>query len=795
MTDSTAPTADTTGDNMNRIEDMLDLAEAMVGEQAKLAESQGQTVEHTATGLEPAQPPEEIQEDEEEDRGVQRGSPSLPLLPPPSVHPARKRQKQRKAGDIRKEDLHNFGLVVAGQSPSGVITAVACQFCKHQRMGKIKMWGQHTRRSQWHSHHERMHPKDWEEYQKLSMNDKLEYFTKRPSTNSVITLTGGSQGTLPGESVVQNEIPGVIQVLVEKLFDVQHEPWRGDQRVYDLIVRYLQVGLSFTCIEKVWVANQQSGLFPAFSPSMHRAKISLIASGLVTHSFHILRRVMSSSMSYGLALDPSCLRSSEYLDLRLRPSGACRKEEVDLHLASIPIDEIDSQSLWRTLEFLLSSLDPNWRTKLLSLSTDGEAKMTGRKSGLAARVRKAVEDRHDIGYGGFFEIWCSAHQVDLAVRRFFGRLPFDFDSKLAVIVHHFRQQYRFSRKVGSQIPAMSLRWSNHLRTIDWLLSKSTAIMRAWCNQTLPDIRTGNESWFMVLPIVRKICFIVNERVQALQRRTLTLSEERTQIGLLQEGLKKQLRHLMERGDFDRELINMNAGEAQGRRDLMIMTNHFVCPITDIYDMWDILCSGYFNSAIAWNTAGQESWRNFRPDTFQAVQLGEAIMNLIHEIGSFDVLYGEKDSFVWDEKSFPVVPKDLSLTNYETFNKMMNIMKEKVDLHSEQDSKCTCERIKEEFWDFHGCCLEGEFPDSKSFFEAWDFVPNGQIKSMRQMYPQLFKLSAGMATMFPTTATVESDFSVLKREKNVFRHQLGDLPLAGIMHSKQFHILKQWTFDM
>ena len=49
-------------------------------------------------------------------------------------------------------------------------------------------------------------------------------------------------------------------------------------------------------------------------------------------------------------------------------------------------------------------------------------------------------------------------------------------------------------------------------------------------------------------------------------------------------------------------------------------------------------------------------------------------------------------------------------------------------------------------------------------------------------------SGGLATVFPGTAEVESDFSVLKYEKNSFRTRSLDLMLEGIMHCKQYGAL-------
>ena len=40
-------------------------------------------------------------------------------------------------------------------------------------------------------------------------------------------------------------------------------------------------------------------------------------------------------------------------------------------------------------------------------------------------------------------------------------------------------------------------------------------------------------------------------------------------------------------------------------------------------------------------------------------------------------------------------------------------------------------------------------------------------------------------MFPNTASVESDFSLIGVEKTVYRQSLTDFSLEGILHAKQF----------
>jgi len=47
----------------------------------------------------------------------------------------------------------------------------------------------------------------------------------------------------------------------------------------------------------------------------------------------------------------------------------------------------------------------------------------------------------------------------------------------------------------------------------------------------------------------------------------------------------------------------------------------------------------------------------------------------------------------------------------------------------------------------------------------------------------------MASTYPGTSRVESDFSILGVEKNAYRTFLMDLSLDGIMHAKQFSELQ------
>ena len=70
-----------------------------------------------------------------------------------------------------------------------------------------------------------------------------------------------------------------------------------------------------------------------------------------------------------------------------------------------------------------------------------------------------------------------------------------------------------------------------------------------------------------------------------------------------------------------------------------------------------------------------------------------------------------------------------------------------------------------------------------FNEAWDSI--GTVRFL-----QLRRFCVGLATVFANTTSVESDFSILKWEKDQFRMNLLDLSLEGIFQAKQFQMLGQ-----
>ena len=75
-----------------------------------------------------------------------------------------------------------------------------------------------------------------------------------------------------------------------------------------------------------------------------------------------------------------------------------------------------------------------------------------------------------------------------------------------------------------------------------------------------------------------------------------------------------------------------------------------------------------------------------------------------------------------------------------------------------------------------------YDENTTFDEARSLV-KGLLK-------YLLRFCGDVASVFPGTSQVESDFSIVKGEKTMFKKALVDLSLEGILHAKQFDELNE-----
>ncbi len=93
----------------------------------------------------------------------------------------------------------------------------------------------------------------------------------------------------------------------------------------------------------------------------------------------------------------------------------------------------------------LNVICPRWRGVIISISTDGERKMTGRVQGVATRFEQVAKPC-------FFQRWCGLYQLDIALQAFFKAIMNkEFYSLLTgLILYYLQRQQNLINKMKTK---------------------------------------------------------------------------------------------------------------------------------------------------------------------------------------------------------------------------------------------------------------------------------------------------------------------------------------------------------
>ena len=115
-----------------------------------------------------------------------------------------------------------------------------------------------------------------------------------------------------------------------------------------------------------------------------------------------------SVWAFSFAGNGSTHRGQSFFEMRVR---FCHRGVLaNIHLVAIPMfDRHTALIIFDMIVKFLDALYAPWRSKLISVSSDGENTMTCRHSGLVACLCSTAE--HDVP-----RIWCPPHQFDLVAK-------------------------------------------------------------------------------------------------------------------------------------------------------------------------------------------------------------------------------------------------------------------------------------------------------------------------------------------------------------------------------------------
>ncbi len=186
---------------------------------------------------------------------------------------------------------------------------------------------------------------------------------------------------------------------------------------------------------------------------------------------------------------------------------------------------------------LLDALDTKWELKIVGVTTDGAANMTGNQRGVVTRLER-------VALPGFHKVWCALHQLNLRVQSCVTTYYNDeYYSSLTGVIGYLRRQFNLIEEMNSKCQMVAdTRWLSLGKVCKWL---------AYFESKQPSCKpTG--IWWIYLAVCDAVMNDVNVVFVAGQGMTTLLCQQL-------QYLDKLKRLLISRIGARRPLLNVDDG--------------------------------------------------------------------------------------------------------------------------------------------------------------------------------------------------------------------------------------------
>jgi len=455
-----------------------------------------------------------------------------------------------------------------------------------------------------------------------------------------------------------------------------------------------------------------------------------------------------SVWALSIAFDSTTHFEQSYMDMRVRmcvDGSLC-----NLHLFCLPLfDRHTSENLFQVICNFLDALYPNWRTKLFNVSTDGENTMTGRHAGVVLRLTQCAEFP-------VLRVWCAPHQMDLVAKSSAEGID---DGAYVKEVYsysvHLRSQLTLITEMGVKCPKKTTRWMHLGRVLNFFKENRRKII-AYTEQKHPD-KLPSDRWWVITYAIAPAIDEINVTFTLLQNRSLLLAQQAEYI----EALIAKLSDM-----FDLQVEDMDEGDDSNDAASMLIRAHIRDQGTAAQTFFDrmpdfeqeavVVEIASYAKALLRGLKGVRAQRDesnlplhvdvppVMPQVLATMRPGQFIEGVLNR-------YRNRLAKSWPDEDIEAVEEDQ--------RSLVKLYKEDTAIRDALDKH----RV------------------DTMFNDAWDSVPR---------FRMLRSFCGGIATVFPNTTSVESDFSILKWELDAFRTALMHMSLEGIMQSKQRALLRQ-----
>ncbi|KAI2502195.1 hypothetical protein MHU86_12247 [Fragilaria crotonensis] len=514
-------------------------------------------------------------------------------------------------------------------------------------------------------------------------------------------------------------------------------------------------------------------------------KVSSFARVVCAANLQTISAMLKRSWAFSIALDGGNNSDTSYLDIRIRIVSANGILSI-LHLLAIPMRERHTgEHMFNLTSTLLDNLVPDWRSRIISVTTDGASSMTGQYRGVASRLS-------NVALPGFYRVWCALHQLDLVLQRLYNALCDDsFVGTVTSLTGHLRRQFNLIATMGSKCPRfVNTRWMSMSKVVKWLVANRVAVNEHLATKTVNWLPT--DAWWIVVCCLNRVMKIVDVAIVSLQGQQLQVSTQRQILDGLKFDLSKlsgsvlgplttdEIARLNETHPPTVPLLIPTLEDAATIRESHVFNGKFAMRLDDAHHFIDN-CGSFVMERLQ-KLSAPEDGGNLLEYAQVLKSVGRMFVDLINGV---DSIQAERDSSnaSADYLVPPSTPSQLQFMSNRDFSILLQQQRERL-LHTWQSTEI--DALEEQFDDMkqllaQDARIKAIIENEKvltSFAEAWAPFDSKRFDPLKLFF-------GGLATIFPGTATVESDFSLINWEKDDYHSSLTDFSLEGILHSKQY----------
>ena len=628
-----------------------------------------------------------------------------------------------------------------------MVKALKCRFCefgkckideddgdrKRQRTEKPRFFVPPFRPDNMKRHLNDQHSKRYNTYSKLNDDEKRQFFVDienaRPM-NVMLQKTAGvvATGSIKGFDYIINK--DVVEVIIANLLcdneegeDMDDEERDVEEIVenaltavcnddretthylasfgnvtqFSLIVSQVSNGSTFRLCANV-IQSTKEILDLAELGNICERKVIQAVRVTCAINFNVIRSLLDFIWAYSIAIDGGTKGSVPYLDIRLRFVFGGKLHNI--HLVALPMhDSHTGENMFLLVSRFLDALNPNWRSKLLSVASDGASSMLGRFQGIVTRL-------DNVCLGGFYRIWCGSHQLDLVIQSVFVRmLSGTFVEQTQRVTGYLRRQINLKQRMKTQCPKfVSTRWLSMERLLTWLVKHRLAV-EDHMNEKNPTCKP-DVSWWIMVHLLKNYTETVNVVARKIQSLTTLVSS--------QEQLLKDLVVTLKQDGFVKGPTNDIEDHNEGR----YIGGLYYADIGDAEEHIE-------NSDLFVLTSMREL-KNVDRDAYISIINSVCIM-YVATINGITNISIERDHMNRPTHNLPsVLPKELLSTSRANFNELLLRQKERllisfnekniVDIEESFKLFKTKARVDKKFLE-----VVEKMDDMISFDEGWESI--------------------------------------------------------------------------